>query len=434
MEAEAKENKIPRKIFIGLVIFMFVRIALYYALFPENIGLTRAIKIGGRFVATGLAWYMLMQLKSKWKNIQLVYMMSIPLALYCLYLFAGFCSIAWSTNPPFSLLQISMTFETFVFSLIFYRVLIYYDGAYNRKIPIIAALLSRAIFFHAIWFILGAIFDPDFYFRTTHGGTVARLGGLIINPNELGLLANIGVGAAYIEILNKRNKVFQSINIGFILTMLLMTQSRGSLFCFFFISGIYLLLTDSYLIKVGAIVVSILVVPILIQTIVLKDGNFEEVASFTGRKEFWEDLVNEGFPEYPLFGRGFMSIAENTWYNKYQSTHSYAASMCHNTYVEVITNLGLLGIFICGMQVLWTGVAIAISRNAIHRLMGVFMLFTLLINSITEFGIFGHNNYAIMFYHFVFLFFTITTEKRFDNQTLTGEPLPEKPKEIPIEA
>ncbi len=393
---------------------MALRIATYYALFPENIGLTRAIKIGGRFILTGLAWYVLLRFKDTWKNVYFGYIMILPLTFYCLYLFAGLLSISWSTNPPFSMLQLSMTFETFTFSLIFYRVMIFYDKVYDRKIPVIAALLSRAVFIHSIWFIFGAIFDPDFYFRTTHGGTVARLGGLIINPNELGLLANIGIGAAYIEILNGKNKKFQTLNIMLTVAILLMTQSRGSLFCFMFISSIYLLLTDSYAIKIGAVVVAILVVPILIQKIVLKDGNFEEVASFTGRKEFWEDLVNEGFPEYPLFGRGFMSIAENTWYNKYQSTHSYAASMCHNTYVEVITNLGLLGVFICGMQVLWTIFAIILNKNRILKIMALFMLFTLLINSITEFGIFGHNNYAIMFYHFVFLFFTIEGFKKED--------------------
>jgi len=408
------KNKTAYYLFLFLVVFMALRIASYYALFPENIGLTRAIKIGGRFILTGVAYMMLLKFKSTWKQVELQYIMIIPLVFYCLYLFAGLLSVTWSTNAAFSMLQLAMTFETFVFSLIFFRVLTYYDAVFERKIPVIASLLSRAVFFHSIWFILGAIFDPDFYYRTTHGGTVARLGGLIINPNELGLLANIGIGAAYMEILNDKNKKFQTFNILITVVMLLMTQSRGSLFCFLFITSIYLLLTKNYYIKVGAVAVAILVVPILFQKIVLKDGNFEEVASFTGRKEFWEDLVNEGFPDHPLIGRGFMSIAENTWYNKYQSTHSYAASMCHNTYVEVITNLGLLGVFICGMQVLWTIVAIILSKNPILRLMALFMLFTLLINSITEFGIFGHNNYAIMFYHFVFLFFTVRCLKKED--------------------
>ena len=335
-----------------------------------------------------------------------------PLVLYCSYLFLGFLSITWSTNPSFSALQLGMTFETFLFSLIFYRVCLYYDGAHEREIPVIVSLLSRAVFIHAIWFILGAIFDPDFYYRTTHGGTVARLGGLIINPNELGLLSLMGIGAAYVEILNNKNWKFQVFNILIMITVLLMTQSRSSLISFFLLSGIYLLLTKNYYVKFGAIAVAVLVTPILFNTIILKDGDFEEVASFTGRKEFWADLVNEGFPQRPLLGRGFMSIAENKWYNKYESTHSYTASMCHNTYVEVLTNLGLVGAFICLLQLLMTITAIVLNKDRILRIMAVFMLFPLLLNSVTEFGIFGHNNYAILFYQLVFLFFTLKYTKK----------------------
>ena len=409
-----KKNKTEYYLFIFLLLFFAIRIATYYALFPDNITLTRAIKVGGRLLLTLIALITLLKFSRNWKQISFKYIMVTPFVLYCSYLFLGLLSIMWSTNPSFSMLQLSMTFETFVFSLIFYRVVLYYDGAFDRKVPIIVSLLSRAVFIHSVWFILGSQLDPDFYYRTTHGGTVARLGGLIINPNELGLLALMGIGAAYIEILNEKNQKFQIINIMTMLTVLLMTQSRSSLFSFFFISGIYLLLTKNYYIKFGAVVVSILVIPVLFNTIILKDGNMEEVVSLTGRTEFWQDLVNEGFPERPILGRGFMSIAENKWFNKYQSTHSYTASMCHNTYVEVITNLGLVGAFICLLQLLWTFAAIVLNKNRTLQIMALFMLIPLLLNSITEFGIFGHNNYAIQFYHFVFLFFTLGYFKKKD--------------------
>lgn len=362
---------------------------------------------------TGIALLVLFKMTKVWKDFRFKFLMVLPLIFYSSYLFLGTLSISWSTNPAFSMLQLGMTGETFLFSLIFLRLLALYDKAYDRKIPVLVPLLTRAIFFHAIWFIIGAKLDPDFYYRTTHGGSVARLGGLIINPNELGLLGMIGSAGVYIELLNdsKRPK-FLFLVLCFIVTMILMTQSRSSLIGFFLISGIYVLLTDKYWIKVTAIVTGVIAAPILFNTIILKDGNIEEVTSLTGRTEFWGDLINEGFRERPLLGRGFMSIAENTWYNKYQSTHSYTASMCHNTYVEVITNLGLVGAFICLIQLLTTILAIIMSRNRATKIMALFMLVALLINSITEFGIFGHNNYAIMFYHFVFLFFTYSYIKK----------------------
>jgi exopolysaccharide production protein ExoQ len=402
-----KKYTTEQYLFIFLLIFLAIRIASYYALFPDNITLTRIIKTAGRILLTFLAIFMLFKFSKVWKHVSFNFIMIMPLFLYCSYLFLGLLSVSWSTNPSFSILQLAMIFETFVFSLVFYKVLLYFDGAYNRKIPVIVSLLSRAIFIHSAWFIIGAYFDPDFYYRTTHGGTVARLGGLIINPNELGLLTLIGIGASYIEILNGKSPKFQVFSIMVTLTVLLMTQSRSSLFSFFIISGVYILLTNNYFVKIGAITVAILVGPILFNTIIVKDGNMEEVISLTGRTEFWQDLINEGFPERPLLGKGFMSIADNGWYNKYASTHSYTTSMCHNTYVEVLTNLGLVGAFICLLQLLWTITAIVLNKNKILKIMALFMLFPLLLNSITEFGIFGHNNYAIQFYHFVFLFFTL---------------------------
>jgi exopolysaccharide production protein ExoQ len=410
--AKIKENKTEYYLFIFLLLFFAIRIATYYTLFPDNIILTRAIKVGGRLLMTCIAIFIFLKFSNTWKHISFKFIMVTPFVLYCAYLFLGFLSISWSTNPSFSILQLAMTLETFLFSFIFYKVCLYFDGAYNRKIPVIVSLLSRAVFIHSLWFIVGSILDPDFYYRTTHGGTVARLGGLIINPNELGLLSLMGIGCAYIELLNNKNKKFQIVNILTMITVLLMTQSRSSLISFFILSAIYLFLTNNYYIKFSAIIIAILVTPILFNTIIIKDGDFEEVASFTGRKEFWADLVNEGFPERPILGRGFMSIAENKWNNNYESTHSYTASMCHNTYVEVLTNLGLVGAFICLLQLLVTITAIILNRNRILRVTAVFMLFPLLLNSITEFGIFGHNNYAILFYQLVFLFFTLSYKRK----------------------
>ena len=43
-------------------------------------------------------------------------------------------------------------------------------------------------------FLIGAIVNPDLFFRGTHGGEVQRLGGWIINPNEMGMLMTVGAG------------------------------------------------------------------------------------------------------------------------------------------------------------------------------------------------------------------------------------------------
>ena len=82
-----------------------------------------------------------------------------------------------------------MTIETLVFSLVFFKLVRLYDGSYNRELSSFIFIVNRSIFFMAIFFLLGSQYDPEFFYRTTHGGDVFRLGGLIINPNELGLLS-----------------------------------------------------------------------------------------------------------------------------------------------------------------------------------------------------------------------------------------------------
>ncbi len=405
-------QKIERYLLIFLTIMMTIRISSYFSYVPESVGLTRIIKIGLRLVTTAITIVMLFKFTAKHPNVRARFKMILPFSFYLLYLFLGICSLFWTTNVGFSLLQLSMTIETTVFSFLFYKLICYYNAAYDRPFSAFLPILNKAIFILCIIFIIGAFVDPDNFYRTTHGGTVARLGGLIINPNELGLLSLLGIGLSYIDLLVHGRAKYNIIAIGTCLAVLLMTQSRSSLFGFLVLSGVYLVLSKNYYLIIGATVVAFFVIPILIQTIVLKDGDMEEVTSFTGRKEFWGDLVNESFPKSPIYGYGFMSISPNTFYNKYQSEHSYAASMAHNTYIEVLINLGLMGAFVCVMQILLTVVAILLEKEWRVRLMAFFMLFPLMMNNVTEFGIFGHTNYAIMFYQFVFLLFTLEAFKK----------------------
>ena len=87
------------------------------------------------------------------------------------------------------------------------------------------------------------------------------------------------------------------------------------------------------------------------------------------------------------------------------------ASMTHNTFVQVLINLGLVGAFICILQMATTFYAIGIEKDKWLTWMAVWMLIPLIINSTTEFGIFGESNYGIMFYQFVIMFFTLQVIK-----------------------
>ena len=401
-----------------LTLLMCIRISSYFSFVPESVELTRIIKVGLRLSMTAITIFCLQIFTSRKPQFRFRFNMLLPFLFYVAYLSLGLLSIYWTTNVSFSLLQLSMTVETLVFSFFFFRLIRLYDLVYEREISSFVFIISRSIFFLSIVFLLGSQFDPDLFYRETHGGTVKRLGGLIINPNELGLLSVVGATLAYIELYFRKNKVFNCLSLISCTSVLLMSQSRSSLFAFLLISGIFLLLSKNVYLKIGAVVVAFLTLPLVINTIVFKDGDKEEVMNLTGRTEFWGDLITDVFPQSPVYGHGFMSINTNTFYNKYESTHAYAASMAHNTYLEVLINLGLIGVFIVLLQMGLTFFAIFSSKEKILRMLAFFMLIPLLINSVTEFGIFGHTNYAIMFYQFIFLFFTISIVRKSDRKKL----------------
>lgn len=385
---------------------MALRIASYFTLFPSSIGITRVLKIGLRFVLTGLSVGLYFVLKNRFGQFRLQWKMILPMGFYLMYLILGIISLIWSTGKGFTTLQLAMTIETMIFSFLFYQVVVMFEAVYNIKRSIYIRMLVRSIFWVCIAFIIGLFINPDLFFRGTHGGEVQRLGGFIINPNELGMLSVLGAVMGYIEVLNKQNRVYNFIAIAVCVAVLLLTQSRSSLGAFIVVSGIYVLLMENYFIKASIIIGGALVAPVIINTIILKQGDVEEVMSMTGRLPFWTDLITDAFPERPILGYGFMRISPNTFDDKFDSIHAYAASMTHNTFVQVLINLGLVGMFIVILQMMTTFYAITIERDKWLKYAAIFQLIPLMINSATEFGIFGETNYGILFYQILFLMFT----------------------------
>ncbi|MEL6864884.1 MAG: O-antigen ligase family protein [Bacteroidota bacterium] len=395
------------KAFLYLLMLMIgIRISSYFTLFPDSIALTRVAKIGLRFLMTGLSIILLMMLSRQNPRYKVAYSMLLPMGLYLAYLTMGLLSVFWTNNPAYTVLQWFMTTETMVFSYVFYRLLCYYDGLYYGG-PSFIWITNRSIFIIMVIFIAGIFIDPDTFFRGTHGGEVHRLGGYIINPNELGMLAVIGLTMVYLELEKKQFYVFNLISLTTVLAALLLSQSRSSLGAYLIVTGIFILRSKQYWIKAGSVVAGVFAIPVLVQTIILKTGDMDEIMSMTGRLPFWKDLIEIGFPKSPLYGFGFMNISPNVFSNKFPSIHSYAGAMTHNTFIQVLINLGLIGALICLLQMSVTCFAIYRSEDSRLRLLAACMLIPLMINSFTEFGIFGETNYGILFYQLLFMFFTL---------------------------
>jgi exopolysaccharide production protein ExoQ len=324
---------------------------------------------------------------------------------YLCYLGLGFLSFGWSTDPGFSALQWFMTFQSFVFSYFFIKSIKLLDFFFEGHTIRLYHLLGNTVFLLQLIFVIGVFVNPDVFFRLTDGGKEARLGGVIMNPNELGMLAGVGVACLIFDLYRKKSKWWTIIKLLIIFYALFLTGSRSSLIGAFLIIFFHINQTKKTGLKIAIIVCVLMVAPIAINKMILKGGDskrLEEIMSLTGRLPFWQALITEGLPREPLLGFGYMRI---DYKDHFQSVHTYAGNMTHNTFMQVLMNLGFIGLCIAIFQMFFTFRAFSF-ENLETKLMLIGIMIPTIINSFTEFGIFGESNYGILFYQLVI--FSIT--------------------------
>lgn len=391
-----------KKINFQLLCILLLMVACFFT-WSENVVITRGIKVVGRMgvlVASYLMYKKIINYGAidnlKWNNVP-------SILLYSVYLALGFASFLWSTNVGYSVLQWFMTVQTLVFCFYFVKCLFLLDKFFYGHPIRLYNLLGNACYLLLTIFVVGMWVNPDVFFRMTHGGEEARLGGYMMNPNELGMLAGVGIAGLLFDLKRNHRKALTIFKLAVLFYALYATGSRSSLIGALLIIGFQVKQSSNIKLKILIITVMVIVAPLAIYKVVLKDGDserLEEVMSMTGRLPFWSALINEGLPIEPLLGFGFMRIDYKEYF---QSTHTYPGKMTHNTFLQVLMNLGFIGMSIIVFQMIFTFKGI-VKENSEKKLMLLCMLIPLIINSLTEFGIFGESNYGILFYQLIILY------------------------------
>ncbi len=390
----------------GLLIFILcLKIAGYFSI-VEDRGINQVFKIITRVGMTGLIAFLQFKLSKfgclptfKYKN-------TLSPLLYGLYLLLGFASFSWSTDPKYSALQWIMVVESLTFVILFMRVVAMVNFYFPKKQINLVQLFVWGIFPIMIVFFIGSIAFPDLFWRGMRGGEEYRLGGYLMNPNELGMLSSIAAAMGYIHFQKTEKKVITIISMLTALAVLGMTSSRYTAIGFFLIIGILILQSDNRKLKVGMFASMAIALPFILKFVIFKDGGgVEEVMSMTGRLPFWKALLNEGIVKEPFFGYGFMRI---NYTDYFQGLNTYPAKMTHNTFMQVLMNLGFVGFFIAFWQLITTIRNYFKEKNSSsYGSFFIALFIPIFINSITEFGIFGETNYGILFYQFLILLFVI---------------------------
>ncbi|RYY19872.1 MAG: O-antigen ligase domain-containing protein, partial [Cytophagaceae bacterium] len=370
----------------------------------EDAGVTRILKLVSRLAMTAAAYgaYRLVISRGavdsfRWHN-------SWSPLLYGAYLGLGLVSVLWSTNPSYSLLQWLMDLETLVFAYFFVKCFLLLDEFFPDSPVRFYHVLGNAAFLILSVFLVGMLVAPAVFFRLTHDGDEARLGGFIMNPNELGMLCVVGIACLMFNFYRRHRRAWTLVKISLLLLALVLTGSRSSLVGFLVIVFFHIQQAGNQRLKIAANFAALLALPALVPLVFIKQGGLDEVLSMTGRLPFWQALLTEGLPREPLLGYGFMRISYGEYF---QSVHTYAAQMAHNTFIQVLMNLGLVGFTIAMVQLSATIRGFVRTGSPQLRLLGVGLLIPILINSFTEFGIFGMTNYGILFYQFLICFVSL---------------------------
>ncbi|WP_194974604.1 O-antigen ligase family protein [Aquiflexum lacus] len=385
-----------------LLLILLLMVACFFT-WSENVVITRIIKVIGRMGMLAASWHVYRSIIQYGAADNLKTNNVLSISFYGLYLLLGFASFIWSTNVGYSALQWFMTSQTLVFCLFFIKSLYLLDQFFPKHPIRLYNLLGNSAFLLILVFVIGMWVSPDVFYRLTHGGEEARLGGYLMNPNELGMLAGVGVAGLMFDIRRNHNKWWTIVKLLILFYGLFATGSRSSLIGALLIIGFHLLQSEQKKFAIAAIVVLMMVAPIAIYKVVLKDGDperMEEVLTLTGRLPFWQALINEGLPREPLLGFGFMRIDYKEYF---QSAHTYPGKMTHNTFMQVVMNLGLVGITVVIFQMIFTTRGI-LREDAEKKLMLFCLLIPIIINSFTEFGVFGESNYGILFYQLLILY------------------------------
>lgn len=324
--------------------------------------------------------------------------------LYLGYLLLGIASFGWSTDVKYSMLQWSMTFESLVFVYLYLKVIVLVSYYLPKQKVDLIYTFTWATFPVMVIFIAGSFIEPDLFYRAMRGGEELRLGGYYMNPNELGMLSSIGASMSFLLFQQAKIKWPPLVVMISSLVVLVLTSSRSSAIGFFVIMGLLILQSNNKKLKITMVIAMLIGVPVLLQVVVFKSaGGVDEVLSMTGRLPFWKALLKEGIIREPFLGFGFMRI---NYTDYFESLNTYAAKMTHNTFMQVLMNLGFVGFYLVFWQMFMTLRSFFKTTNRVlEKHFFVALLIPIFINSLTEFGIFGETNYGILFYQFLVLLF-----------------------------
>jgi hypothetical protein len=412
MKEKVRDHTFFLKIINILLLLVFYSMLAGYFAWSDNAGFNKIFKLCSRLIMTIAMIFIYRMIVKRgaigsfgWQN-------SLSPVLYGVYLGLGMISWLWSTDPGYSALQWFMDIESLVFAYYFIGSFLMIDHFFPNSGIKMYAITGHATFGLITIFVIGYFVNPGVFMRMSHEGEEYRLGGFIMNPNELGMLASVGITCYIFCLYEKGQRLFILAKIFVMLYAVVLTGSRSSTIGCLIVAFFHIKQSSNVKLKTAMYSGAALIIPVAINTMIVKsagNGGVGEVMSMTGRLPFWTALITESLPREPLLGFGFMRISYGLYFS---GVHTYTASMAHNTFIQALMNLGFIGFTIVLFQMIFTFRGFLTSPNKELKLMSLGITIPVMINSFTEFGIFGETNYSILFYQLLIFYVSMKINPR----------------------
>ncbi|MEZ0537036.1 O-antigen ligase family protein [Caldicellulosiruptoraceae bacterium PP1] len=271
--------------------------------------------------------------------------------LIFLFMLIILLSFLWSGNPILTLRKsIAMLGTTLVFISIF---LLYMDDIFK--------LIYKSIYITMLLSLVYAIFLPNIAYLKDPRGIFLK--GIFWHKNQFAYIAGLFLVMNLIHFcFNKKNKI---INILLIILSIIFLNNAGCVGAVLatFISIIIFLIIYNYNkilnknVKLIFIMFSFIVfftIPIIafISYSLSNDNNIFNLIgrddTLTGRSLIWKAFIIYSFKEKPILGYGFESndLLSVIGINNLISLAGFIPSHLHNSFLDVLFNLGLIGLII----------------------------------------------------------------------------------------
>ena len=340
--------------------------------------------------------------------------------IYILFAIYSFFSIYWSIDTNYTIGRSIIVMIIAINLVVIYNIVIYF----KIEKYILYGIILGAIYNYLVLFdVIPYVSEYTLHFKHRFVGTTN-------NPNILAIYMLFNILASFILLKENQSKflaLFLLSNILLAFYSIIMTASKKGVIFSLLLLSIYLISSLKSKKSIIISVIFILIIVILVNSNLIEkiDGinnlmhRFEVAQlAFTSNKVSGSTYQRLYLIEtaYEIFSKDFGTILLGTGQRTFELQNKLGL-YAHNNYMEIVSNLGLIGLFIFYFMyvVLFKDVLKVQDKSIKYFLLGFLLILLLMDNALVSY------TFKATFFIFIFLVIYINQQNNLDNRILNDK-------------